>query len=82
MLRLPGYAPWLFGFGLVVVFLVRGMYAAALGCFIGCGIVLAGLKGVILRQQDPSKLGNLIAVVLVFAAVCVLLFAWWVGRGA
>jgi hypothetical protein len=77
--RLVRYVPWLLGAALMVVFLVRGMYAAALGAAIGVGIVWAGSKGLI-PEQVPSRKGNVIAIILVFAIVLVLVFAWWVGR--
>jgi len=63
------------------VFLVQGMYAAAIGGAFGIGIAWAGAKGFI-PEQGPSKSGNIIAIILVFAIVLVLAFAWWVGRGA
>ena len=80
LLRLVRYLPWLVGAALIVVFLARGMYAAALGGAFGVGIVWAGAKGLI-PEQGPSKTGNLIAIILVFAIVLVFVFAWWVGHG-
>ena len=65
---------------MIMVFLVRGMYVAAVGAAIGVGIVWAGTKGFI-REQVPSKTGNVIAIILVFAIVFVLLLAWGVGHG-
>jgi hypothetical protein len=79
--RLARYLPWLLGTGLIVVSLVRGMYAEALGTAIGIGIIWAGAKGLI-PEQGPSKTGNVIAIILVFAIVLVFVFVWWVVRGA
>jgi hypothetical protein len=79
--KLASYLLSLFGTTLIVVFLARGMYAAALGAAIGIGIVWAGDKG-LMPEQGPSKTGNVIAIILVFAIVLVFVFAWRVGRGA
>ena len=79
--RLATYIYWLSSAAGIVVLLVRGKYAAAVGTAIGMGIAWAAAKKLI-PEQGPSKTGNVIAIILVFAFVLVFAFAWWVSRGA
>jgi hypothetical protein len=75
------FLPRVLGAILIIVLLVRGMYAAALGTAIGIAIIWAGAKGLI-PEQGPSKAGNVVAIILAFVIALVMLLAWWVGRGA